>query len=429
VVQSDASKRGVGRLEQMSAGAALTPEPAWRSLLRMRNDRAAVIGLPQGFDIAAVLRSATAIRLATAFAHVSGWKLVAEPIRNSRAVVQLLTGLDFFQTEPKLLRKWSRLSKARSNSASVSVKLADSMFHPKVLIVTSAESAQSFAIVGSANLSAGGMCTNIECSLYTSDPAILQRVTGWFDQQWQAGQVLTEPSLKAYESAYHKMSRLSKRLKGEQQKLSNALEHKGRAVFRERLKAVSAAKKYFSTSQFERGYEKRIKAAQHISQILHFPDLVFSKREWDSFFRIRELGRLRPVYRDIMFAQRKKLQQALAFLLDERVPIRSRLGAILDRGGKYRVRGFGMNLISKILAVSDPNVWPVYNSPVEQTLRHFGYEDPRGVEASVRYLSFADEMNNFMRDSGAKDMLALDGFFRRWSQSAKKVPRTAPKKK
>ncbi len=77
----------------------------WTTLLG--NGSAAVLGLPENFSLATELSSATEIRLATAFAHRSGWNSFKDSVSTGKAKVCLLTGLDCFQTEPQLLKDWS----------------------------------------------------------------------------------------------------------------------------------------------------------------------------------------------------------------------------------------------------------------------------------------------------------------------------------
>jgi len=69
---------------------------------------AAVIGMPQQFDLTRRLSQSSHIRLITAFAHLSGWDLISSSIAACKGQVDILTGLHFFQTEPKLLRTWLR---------------------------------------------------------------------------------------------------------------------------------------------------------------------------------------------------------------------------------------------------------------------------------------------------------------------------------
>ena len=134
----------------------------FRSVLGFSEDQAVVIGLPSDFNFDSEIAAATEIRLATAFAHLKGWKLIAPAFLRSSASIQLLTGLDFFQTEPKLLREWNRLTAPDAAQPHISARLAKRLttFHPKILIASSTASPASFAIVGSGNLSFGGLRSN-----------------------------------------------------------------------------------------------------------------------------------------------------------------------------------------------------------------------------------------------------------------------------
>src|SRR5213594_2507301 len=98
---------------------------------------AVVIGLPHDFDLNRELQRARRIRIATAFAHQSGWTLIWPAIRKSKADISLLTSLAFCQTEPKILKKWLRLSETGRASARLYVA-AQHLFHPKVILVDGA---------------------------------------------------------------------------------------------------------------------------------------------------------------------------------------------------------------------------------------------------------------------------------------------------
>jgi HKD family nuclease len=393
----------------------------YRSLLGFAGDAAAVIGLPDDFNLQAALSNATAIRLAFAFAHLNGWKLLASPILKSSAAVQIVAGLDFFQTEPKLLREWRRLANSSGRKALISARLASRIttFHPKVLIVTTKDDAPSFAIVGSGNLSVGGLRTNTECSLYTADEETLKNLIEWFDQQWQAALTLSEADIKEYESKYKRVRAVADRVRKVQRAVQEAIESRADAIFRERERAIQAAKKYFSTAQYEREYESRKSAVDRIRQLLDLPRFHFDEAQWNEFYRIGQLGRLRSTYRASLFKSHKRLKRALTFLLDDSVVVEQRLASILEPNGKYRMRGLGLNLASKLLAVHNPKKWPVLNGPVVTTLRDFGYEPPRGAGKTERYLSFVKEMDSFRADCQAPDVLALDAFFRYWHQRVK----------
>src|SRR5438067_11590538 len=108
---------------------------------------AVVVGLPRGFDLPGTLRSATQIRLGTAFAHRSGWEFLQADIKACSGEVFLLTGLEYNQTEPALLKHWLDLKLNRSDKVDVNLACSKPFFHPKVLIVRTPK--KQFAVVGS----------------------------------------------------------------------------------------------------------------------------------------------------------------------------------------------------------------------------------------------------------------------------------------
>ena len=126
------------------------------------NGRAVVIGTSQTFDFLSAIKSANSIRLATAFAHKTGWDILAPAIAESKADKFLLAGASFFQTEPSVLWKWLDISKSGKAKAALHTEKGVT-FHPKVLLV---EGKNTFAIVGSGNLSQGGLIDNVECGIF-----------------------------------------------------------------------------------------------------------------------------------------------------------------------------------------------------------------------------------------------------------------------
>jgi len=126
------------------------------------------------------------------------------------------------------------------------------------------------------------------------------------------------------------------------------------------------------------------------------------------------MGHLIPVHRERAYRKRNRLQTGLRYLVNERILIESRVAALLELGGQYRVEGLGLNGVSKILAVHARCKWPVYNDPVIKALKHFGYDSGGGGSIGLRYRAFADLLQEFGRKCDAPDMVALDTFFYRF---------------
>jgi HKD family nuclease len=133
------------------------------------DDRSVIVGAPEEFDFRAALKEATAVRIAMAFGHMTGWKEIEEHLTgSSAATIQVLLGQAFFLTEPQLLLRIMSLQKD-SQAPRFEVKLASAngTFHPKVWIIDNDNT--SLCIVGSGNLSRGGLLQNVECALLTSE--------------------------------------------------------------------------------------------------------------------------------------------------------------------------------------------------------------------------------------------------------------------
>lgn len=106
-----------------------------------------------------------------------------------------------------------------------------------------------------------------------------------------------------------------------------------------------------------------------------------------------------------LWRYRQTLQEGLRQLVDESLPVERRVSMMLNPAGKYHLE-----------ALHQPTQWPVYNNPVRKTLRIFKYSTARGLSDSSKYLAFAEEARKFMRETGARDMLALDCFFYWYSE-------------
>jgi HKD family nuclease len=373
---------------------------------------AIVIGLPTNFDLCSSIENASEIRLATAFAHWSGWELIENSIRKSGAKSRLLTGLDFCQTGPSVLKAWLEL--VREGRAAARLYLGDAAtFHPKVLLIS--RGGRRFAIVGSANLSAGGFRNNVECSVFVNDKKLLDELEGWFQSTFTDEEVTrsrTRPDIKEYEPRFKKARKhLASVLKAQRQTQVKIAEQHHSELIRWK-EAVSEAKRYFKSAHFRGWYPKeKMAAAKRIKASLGYPTFKFSREGWDDFYAEWDFGRLRQGWKAAAWKQHLKIQEGFRQLVNEEIPTQERLASVLDQDGRHRATGVGLNIVSKVLAVHRPTQWPVYNRPIAETLAAFGYNVPRGMRPSTKYLAFCEMMPRFRSSSGAPDMLALDCFF------------------
>lgn len=371
---------------------------------------ALIVDLPSRFDLKAELLHAQSIKLATAFAHWTGWKHFEPHIEKTSANVKLLSGLSFCQTEPDVLYDWLR----RAQNGRVQARLftdAKTTFHPKVLLVRN--SRRAFVVVGSGNLSEGGLLQNVECGLYSDDKAVYSRLNDWFERLFGDDSLttnLTEPDIRRYKKRFDAAKKARKQVEKLQEQAEEEIGERHNAGMRRWIHAITLARKFFNSKKFKDHYAaQRPRDAKEIKEALNYPQFDFDRDGLEAFYKIQSLGHLIEIGKPQAWKQRSRLQAGLRHLTDDSRPVETRLDAVLD--GKYRVDRVGPAFFTKILAVHDPKNLPVWNKVVEQAMKDFGYEKARGSSQGEQYLEFAKLMRKFREESGARSMLDLDAFF------------------
>jgi hypothetical protein len=245
--------------------------------------------------------------------------------------------------------------------------------------------------------------------------SVLDELQSWFDNMFgdeTETKDLTNLDIVEYEPKYKKARRHISVLRESQRQVESKIAQRHSSELLRWKEAITAAKEYFKSPHYKNWYpDDKKAAAKKIRAALVYPTFHFSRDGWDNFYSIGDLGWPRQLWKNVAWKHRQKIQNGFRQLINDNLPAEERLSAVLDSGGKYRVHGVGPNIVSRVLVVDRPKVWPVYNKPIAETLKAFEYKLTRGMSDSSKYLAFAEMMRNFMRESGAPDMLALDCFF------------------
>ena len=121
--------------------------------------------------IKSLLSSSERFFCIVAFARYSGFNLIYNVLKKAlkRGLkAQFVIGLDFYQTDPLLLKKLLKLSKRNEKlELYVSPRKKGYTFHPKMYVFERHN--QTDVITGSANMTMGGLETNNELSVLTHD--------------------------------------------------------------------------------------------------------------------------------------------------------------------------------------------------------------------------------------------------------------------
>ena len=375
---------------------------------QVQADRSVIVGAAKGFDFQASLKRATEVRIATAFGHLSGWKEIELYLRRSSAgVIQILLGQAYFQTEPQLLDRIMQLQEG-GNPHRFEVKLASAIatFHPKVWIIE--DGVVPCAIVGSGNLSHGGLSSNIECGIFTNRPAEVAALRDWFRTHWSNSPAISQ-TLEIYRAMYDEIAATRKQLRSKIRMASRELVDR-EAAWRRR-DALTLAAKYWRTEEGRGDVKVREDAIYRMMGLIDFPWFNFEPEHWRKFFRTLEFGRLRP-------ANEKRTIEAL-------VDLKGILKRLVDAGSKedligvlddlQRIPGIGRNLATKLMAVHGPGSFVVVNKPVERALRAFNYPIKSGTRLTgIEYFQLLEDLKPFIQESeraGLMAVPALDAFF------------------
>jgi hypothetical protein len=369
----------------------------------------ATIGIPNGVAPKEGLHSAKCVKIATAFATLSGWAEIQEDVLAGEKTVDIIVGLNGNITQPELLEEWLRLAEENPGKFNVSVAPRKPVFHPKVLIARQGRD-RGFAIVGSGNLTSGGQSKNIECGAYVENKTMLSELDNWFTglSRVALNRRIINRYRKLYKSPKEPTSidiQLSKELDEE---IDKGLLNPGRAANDwNRDGFIADFQSFIKTEEGKKALEARIAGAEKIKRALSMPDFDFTKAGWEEFYGIEPFGWIVPINTQ-MSKQYKKLRLAFQTLASN--PDEEAIKSVLS-GGNHWVKGLGYNVLTKMLTVygNGRREWPVLNRRVRETMLGYGYTISKKPPASV-YLKFSDDMRQALSDSREPDFWAFDAF-------------------
>lgn len=369
-------------------------------------DRSVIVGAPSEFDFLQALRNASDIRIATAFGHISGWNEIEDALIHSNAQkINVLLGQAFFQTEPKLLLRLKDLQK-NSQSPRFEVKLAPAKttFHPKVWIIGHPQTPA--CVVGSGNMSFGGLRRNVECGIFTVHSDHVSALQNWFDGIWKPT-LPSERTLDQYLSSYQKIEAARKSVKAAIEAATVEQVYK-EATWQQR-RAVEMASQYWKSREGIHEVELRENAIGNMRSSLDYPRFRFGPEQWGDFLRIPELGRIRLGNEEKTLRELPNLTSSLQKIATQSFSVEESVELL------QKIVGVGRNLATKLLAMCQPEKFVVVNEPVESALRAFGYEVESGPGISGKgYTQFLRDLEKFVEEceaAGLRAAPALDAFF------------------
>ncbi len=157
-----------------------------------------------------LLNDAVCFDCMIAFAKTSGFRMIKEALikalernkNNRQARFRFIVGLDFYQTEPNLLYEILNLSQ-KYPKLSLFLSTDDYVFHPKVYAFKTERA--NHVVIGSANLTSGGLLRNHESSLWVNSSSMREDVLNQIKQLIKNCQIIkaTKNNISEYEEKYN----------------------------------------------------------------------------------------------------------------------------------------------------------------------------------------------------------------------------------
>lgn len=372
------------------------------------------------------LAQATHFICIVAFAKSTGWALIKKAI-TQRAEKGLkatfVIGLNFYQSEPGVLRGIRRLRrKAAAAGGEVKLFVGDERsrdtLHPKVYWFKS-PSGQAL-IIGSANMTSGGLSSNHELSALLSGTAAMQQawLDTWIDARLKNEDIVeaTDELIDEYEkrrNIYQTTMKIAERKAAHAMKADAATT----LTLAELLAEMRADKSAEGFERSMKGRRKSLPAARdQLAELAREPDLKPSTfleayeeliRHWHSSGIARG--------KTTVAKKPKQFQAALRALAAERSTDPADLFDLL-KGYFDNIPRAGVNVLTEILHARDPSRFPVMNQNsvagmALAKITGFPRAPSKATVDGARYARFTAQADGLRQSLGLRDFSELDALF------------------
>ena len=362
--------------------------------------------------------NATFFQCAVAFVKMSGLKEIKESVEallNRGGKARFIVGLDFYQTDPEVLDLLAQWQQKFGVGAYVAEPNRGYCFHPKIYIFSYANHAS--VMVGSANLTAGGLGNNWEASFRLDQP--LPSASGKLLDQLIANEEVV-PLTKAIIDTYRKRHRIAAALSALQKRELNKLtagEGDGIGVL-DRIAAYLKADPEQGLAHMSSWRAGNVEAAQAAMAAIRTdrPDTPERLEPYLKTLRKCMSASLLQLY----IARIARTPARFVDLLDEAARLKSEAVPPDQAYGYLRpiakeISGLGPNWLTEILHASDPDKYAILNGASVAGMALAGFEFPakpsKSNITSAVYGEFCLQAEYLVGKLKLQNMSELDAVF------------------
>lgn len=279
---------------------------------------------------------------------------------------------------------------------------AETFFHPKVYIF-GLKNKELVAYIGSGNFTEGGLFNNIEVFYKVEDQDECRNLLDWFENVFNKSLCITDDFLIEYKEYSRKWSKEENKRKYEIKALLSETNEKKRLFdsMKEKLKEIREDSKVY-----DKICNERTDTVSRIKEALDYEN-GFENIDIDKFLKIKELGNIRQSYKkDLKRAVKShKLRDLFLMLCNDDESIEKRYRAATE---EYKIRGCDKNMITKVLAVHDPQKYMLWNGVTEDIMDKYDIRFERGTKEYQKYGHLCEEFKEIISELKIKDFVVLD---------------------
>lgn len=371
------------------------------------------------------ITAADQVVICVAFLKKSGLALIRNSLEaalKKGATVKIVVGTDFFLTEPDALQGIFDLCAPHQKNASLFLcETASATFHPKIYYWSKNGTAQ--VIVGSANLTAGGLKENIEVSvLHTlqENSEFTKKLLSFVAELENDERVCRVTFLdisryrRKYEIYRRKLNKAEKEAKKEVESLFSFDEKKLKKYLKE-----------YSLNKGEQGElkEKRAnyKKAKSLLDKLATEEIRSKEDFSDIYEKLVGSQDSRALWHSGgLFRSKNKVAEHYEHFIEMLKMIRSNLNSadnvLFDKCRQHaqQIEGLGPNVITEIMNTYAPEKFAVLNNNPASSLSHLGFEEFGSLNKKFfsgnQYAKFNGLIREIARLCKFSDLAEVDHF-------------------
>jgi HKD family nuclease len=370
-------------------------------------------------DISKMLRGAKQLDCMVPFAKTSGLDLVIKSLTSSLKNglnARFAISMDFYLTDPDLL--WKLFKLRGKYPLSLYLSRSEWTFHPKVYALSYASG--NAVLIGSANLTSGGLENNYEASALINDPsgALTAEVTKYIDELIEEKE-LVEATKECIEK-YQRSHRLYHAL----QKINDARFDRTKRFSGINMETLQYFLREMKSADSENGFQKQ-KILRHkcLAEALNKIKSLASTKSLETKVFVERYEQLLGMFhsgglhrgKNIIAKSADRFQAALAAIVQSDYPTAGDAYQLLLDHFKKIPRA-GVNVLTEILLALDSRRFAVMNQNAVSGLRLANIDDfptkPNkgnvSAETYARYCQIATQTRN---ELGLSDFAELDALF------------------